>query len=635
MKRRTCLSLLTRTLKAACRLFTPPPRLTVSEWADAYRYLSPESSAEPGKWRTDRTPYLKGIMDAVSDSRNDTIVFMSSAQIGKSEALSNTLAYFIDQDPSPILFVQPTVDMAKAYSKDRLAPMIRDTPRLTGKVKDAKSRDSNNTLLTKGFPGGHITMVGANSPAGLASRPIRIVLCDEVDRYPVSAGTEGDPVKLAFKRSNTFWNRKRILVSTPTIKGASRIEMAFNDSDKRLFYVPCPHCQTMQVLRWQNVKWVDHRPETAYMVCVECTGEMNDADILKAVKQGEWRATGTGRVAGFHINELYSPWRSLSDIVADFLEAKKNVETLRVWVNTSLGEPFEETGEQQSAELLYDRREEYDKVPLTAAVLTAGVDVQDDRLEVEILATGKSGETWSMGYEVIYGDLTKPEPWAELDEVLSRTFEHASGKQLKISATCIDSGGHMTKQVYDYTKGKEKRMIYAIKGKSEPGRVTVSRITRNNAGKVPLVILGVDTLKDTLFARLNVREHGAGFQHFPAHYEETYFQQLTAEQRITKYKNGVPYRSWQKKSSRNEALDCRIYAMGAFELLRSIRKVNVDKMVDKILATLINTNTTIPAVSPPVSPVPVEEEEIYTPEAPHPKHKSKKARTGGFVNRWK
>ena len=213
----------------------PPKRLSVSEWADEYRYLSAEASAEPGKWRTDRAEYQRGMMDAFSDPKIHTVVVMSSAQIGKTELLNNIVGYFVDQDPSPMLMLQPTLEMGNTWSKDRLSPMIRDTRTLTDKISDSKARDSGNTILHKTFQGGHITIAGANSPASLASRPVRVVLADEVDRYPQSAGAEGDPLSLAFKRTTTFWNRKRMVVSTPTVKGVSRIEMAYEESDKRRY----------------------------------------------------------------------------------------------------------------------------------------------------------------------------------------------------------------------------------------------------------------------------------------------------------------------------------------------------------------------------------------------------------------
>lgn len=324
----------------------PPPRLTVSQWADAYRYLSPEASAEPGRWDTNRAAYQRGIMDAISDPRAETVVIMSSAQVGKTEIVNNLVGYHIHRDPAPILVIQPTTEMCEAWSKDRLAPMLRDSPELRGRVSEAKAKTSGNTLRQKKFPGGHLAIVGANSAAGLASRPIRILCCDEVDRYPASAGSEGDPVKLGTKRTATFWNRKVILVSTPTTAGVSRIEKAFLESDQRHFFVPCPHCGDAQRLRWPQVKWTDGDPLSARYHCIACGAGWTDAERWAAVRKGEWVAeapfTGT---AGFHLNELYSPWRCMAETVRDFLDAKSRPDMLKTWVNTALGETWQEQGD--------------------------------------------------------------------------------------------------------------------------------------------------------------------------------------------------------------------------------------------------------------------------------------------------
>ena len=376
-----------------------PPKLTISQWADLYRYLSPEASAEPGKYLTSRAEYQRGIMDAFSAPEVERIVVMSSAQVGKTEILNNIVGYFIDQDPSTILNLQPTLEMAQTWSKDRLAPMVRDNECLAKKVRSSKSKDSDNTILHKLFPGGHITMVGANSPAGLASRPIRIVLCDEVDRYPLSAGAEGDPVNLAIKRTTTYWNKKIGLFSTPTIKGISRIEKAFLESDQRYYFVPCPHCGVYQRLRWGQVKYSKDNVKEAFYECEHCGGHLSDSDRYRAIAKGYWEAqTEFKGVAGFHLNELYSPWRKISDIVKDFLEAKDKPDTLKTWVNTSLGETWEEAGEALDPDSLEARTEDYKKIPKGGVVLTAGVDTQDDRLEVEITAWGKGEESWLVDY---------------------------------------------------------------------------------------------------------------------------------------------------------------------------------------------------------------------------------------------
>src|SRR3990167_4939868 len=333
----------------------PPPTITVSEWADRFRMLSPEASSEPGQWHTARAPYQRALMDAAMSDDVHTVVIMSSSQIGKSEILLNTIGYLIDLDPCPILMVQPTLEMAEAFSKDGLEPMLRDTPTLRAKVKLGK-RDASNTIRHKGFPGGQITLAGSNSPAGLASRPIRVVAADEVDKWDVS--DEGDPLALAARRTATYWNAKHIVTSTPTIRGVSRIEAKYAESDQRRCFVPCPHCESMHVLEWQHVKWTGGDPETAHLVCPGCGATIDEAERARMLQTPEWRASAPFRgIAGFHLWEAYSPWRRLADIVADFLEAKKAPDTLQVFINTSLGETWEEQGEQAEGHVLLARRE--------------------------------------------------------------------------------------------------------------------------------------------------------------------------------------------------------------------------------------------------------------------------------------
>lgn len=548
-------------------VIAPPKRLSVSEWADEYRYLSPEASAEPGKWITARAEYQRGIMDAFSDPMIHTVVWMSSAQVGKTEVLNNIIGYFIDQDPSPMLMLQPTLEMGNTWSKDRLAPMVRDTRVLTDLI-DSKSRDSGNTILHKSFQGGHITIAGANSPASLASRPIRVVLSDEVDRYPASAGAEGDPLSLAFKRTTTFWNRKRMVVSTPTIKGISRIEMAYEESDKRKYYVPCPECDHEQNLKWSNVSWEQDDPSSARYSCEYCGSLWSDAKRWGAIKKGKWVSEHeTKGIAGFHLNEIYSPWVSLSDMVTNFLEAKKSKETLKTFVNTSLGETWEEEGLQLDDNELMNRREDYMEVPSGALVLVAGCDVQDDRIEIEVKGFGIGEESWSIDYKIIYGDPSKQNVWQDLDNALLQQYQNEDGYTMRIASACIDSGGHFTDAVYKFVKNKESRRIYAIKGSSTAGAPLVNRGTRSNKGNVKLFSVGTDTAKELIFARLKIEEFGHGYMHFAKHNDEEYFKQLTAEKLSTKFIRGFPSRVWTKTRPRNEALDLNVYALAALAIL--------------------------------------------------------------------
>ena len=440
------------------QIVAPPPILTVSQWADRYRKLSAESAAEPGQWNTDRAPYQREILDAVNDPACEEVVIMSSAQVGKTELILNTIGYYVDYDPAPILVVQPTLDMAQAFSKDRLAPMIRDTPALTDKVKDSKSRDSGNTILHKKFPGGHITMAGANSPASLASRPIRIVLMDETDRYPASAGGEGNPIKLAEKRTNTFWNRKKIKVSTPTIKGESQIEKEFLSGSQEEWCVPCPCCGRFQPYEWGRIHFSD-----ATMECSFCGEHISEMDWKQQTGKYIAKFPDRRRKRSFHLNELASPWKHWEEIIRDFQEANKelkengDINKMKTFINTSLGETWEERGKSADDDSLLSRRERYEaEIPDGVLLLTAGVDVQDDRFEVEITGWGRGYESWGIRYEKIFGDLEKDETWDRLEEYLDRELYFASGTSLLLACTCIDTGGHFTTQCYKWLKKMER-----------------------------------------------------------------------------------------------------------------------------------------------------------------------------------
>ena len=469
-----------------------------------------------------------------------------------------------------MLLIQPTLDMAETWSKDRLAPMIRDTPELYNLFGDPKSRNSNNTLLHKKFTGGHITMAGANSPASLASRPIRIVLLDEEDRYPHSAGTEGDPGSLAYKRTTTFWNRLLVTASTPTIEGESKIEARYQQSDQRKYYVPCPQCGAFQVLNWARIKFEKDAPETAYYECEHCKAKLKERDKIWMVARGEWRAEAElDGVAGFHISELYSPWVKWSEIVANFLKAKRLPETLKVWVNTSLGETWKEATEGIDPTGLLKRKENWCRIaPEGVMVITAGVDVQDDRLEAEIIGWGLGQESWSLQYHVIHGDPASDKVWNDLDKMLHQTIKTSDDRVLLVGAACVDTGGHHTQKVYEYCKAREHNRIFAIKGASQIGKPLVSKFSKSNKLLVKLFSIGTDTAKQMIYSRLKIHQPGSGYCHFPSDYPEEYFRQLTAERIQTKFVNGHPTRVWVlKKGKRNEALDCRVYGLAALHIL--------------------------------------------------------------------
>lgn len=562
----------------------PPPELTLSQWADRYRMLSAESSAEPGRWHTDKAPYQREIMDAIGDAHIRRVVIMCAAQLGKTELLLNILGYFMAYAPAPILVMQPTLDMGQTFSKDRLAPMIRDTPVLRGLV-DVKSRYAGNTILKKNFPGGHITIVGANSATGLASRPIKVLLADEVDRYPGSAGTEGDPLSLAQKRQTTFWDKKTVMVSTPVIKGHSRIETEYNQSTREEWNVPCPECGHYQPFVWANLIFDpdDLQKEIVYK-CERCGCVANEYRWKQQSQQGRFVAENPGaETRGFHLNTLASTFCGWKEIVQKFIVAKEqldqgNPEGMKVWVNTELGETWEERGEQVEDTELFNRREIYDAVvPEEVLVLTAGVDVQDDRFEVEIVGWGVGKESWGIRYQKIYGDMLKEQVWEDLDAFLQTVWCKKDGTALRIISCCIDSGGHHTDQVYRFTKERYERGVWAIKGKGGAEVPYIRNPTTNNRVKTPLFIIGVDAGKSLLYQRLRHNTKGPNYCHFPANeeagYDETYFKGLTSEKMVVRFRKGRSVTVWELKDSkykRNEPLDLRNYATAALEIANPV-----------------------------------------------------------------
>ena len=554
----------------------PPKPLTISSWAAEKRRLSREASAEPGRWNLDRAPYQRSIMDAISSPGLKRVVLMTSAQIGKTEMLLNTIGYYSEHDPSPIMVVNPTDAMAQAFSKDRLAPMIRDTECLKEIYGMAKSRDTANTILHKQFPGGHITMIGANAPTNLASRPIRILLLDEVDRYPASAGTEGDPVDLADKRTTTFWNRKVVLVSTPTEKGVSRIEKEYLKSSQEEWCVQCPYCGKYTPFKWDNLDFKD-----MMMKCDYCEEKLSEDEWKEQPGMFVAQNPSVTDIRGFHLNEMASPWKRWKDIKQAYLEAVKDKKEtgseykLKTWVNTSLGEPYEVMGAKADLKDLINRREKYTaELPKGVLLLTAAVDVQDDRLELEVCGWGAGYESWGITYEKLYGNLEKNFIWEELEAFLSKPFTFEDGQSLNIACTFIDTGGHFTTQSYKWLKSmqQKKKMIFGIKGMGSNGIPLLHKKSTNNQYNVPILILGVNAGKETVLERLYITEYGSGYCHFPENidrgYDQKYMKGLTSEQRVVKDVKGKPTVCWVKRpGARNEPFDLRNYNTAAVEFL--------------------------------------------------------------------
>lgn len=539
-------------------------------------------------------PYLREPMDAFSDPTVERIVVMKGAQLGATEALvNNVVGYFIDLDPSPILVVQPSDGEAQKFSKEKLAPMLRDTPALAKKVHESKSRDSDSTILSKSFRGGHLGITGAQSPLGLRSRTRRVALFDEVDGYPASAGSEGDPVMLGEKRTNTFWNRKIGLLSTPTIKGVSRIEKAFEDSDQRKFFIACPHCAHEQVLIWggkdkngkkldYGIKWEPGRPDTAHYVCESCLGRIEETDKAQLVRAGRWIPQNPGHsTRGYWMNSLISLFDGARwpKLVEEFLAVKHDPIRLRVFVNTVLAETWEDAGQEVDAHVLFDRAASYvAQVPAGVGVLCRGVDVQGDRLEVAVWGFGAGEETWPIETEIIIGDPSIPlsnpnSPWRILDEHIMRSYTHESGAEIKARITLVDSGGHHTAEVYEYGRKRRGNNVYASKGSSIAGHPIVKPVPHKHA-QLTLVHVGVFAAKETFLSRLaKITEEGPGYVHIPDWMDQEHFEQLTAEKLFSKLIGGRPKRVWLKKRDRNEQLDLFVLAYaGLHQLGPAVRK---------------------------------------------------------------
>ena len=568
----------------------PPKRMSLSEWADRYAYLSAESSAQEGRWRT--LPYQKGIMDAMTDPAIEQVVFMKSARVGYTKCLNNLIGYHIHQDPCPIMLVQPTDSDAEGYSKEEIAPMLRDTPVLAGLVSAVKSRDSNNTILNKSFPGGVLSLVGANSPRGFRRVSRRLVLFDEVDGYPPSAGPEGDQIKLGIKRTEYYWNRKIVAGSTPTIKDVSKIERMFLETDQRRFFVPCPHCGEKQFLVWgadkpYGVKWPAGRPLEAVYVCAHCGSTITHGQKYDMIDAGLWLPTAEAvrpGLAGFHIWAAYSfsPNATWGQLAQEWVEAQGDPELLKTFVNTALGETWEDNySAKLDADVLERRAEAYDLLTAPAGVLvaTAGVDVQDNRIEVQVVGWGDGEESWVLNYAVVYGDPSGFEVWAQVLDVINTPIRHASGAVMRAYCAVVDSGdGNRTNEVYAFARTHRARHILA--GKGMPGsRPPIGAPTKqdiNIRGQkikrgVALYGVGVDSVKSTLYGRLKRGEgSGAGAVHFPLGLPRAYYEQLTAEKQAVKFINGMPRRYWTKKDGdRNEALDTFVYAYAGLHYVYS------------------------------------------------------------------
>ena len=511
-------------------------------------------------------------MDCLSaNDPTERVVFMKGAQLGGTEAGLNWLGYVIHHAPGLMLMVQPTMDAVRRNTSTRVDPMIAACPALRERVVEPGKKEPGNSQFRKLFPGGQLVMVGAASGVGLRSTPARYLFLDEVDAYPADVSGEGDPVALAIQRTVTFRGRRKIvMVSTPTLKGFSRIEAAYEESDKRIFEVRCPDCGAYAPITWAQIQWPEGRRDRAHRVCPDC-GAVHEEHMKPALlASGRWRATasGDGKTAGFHLSSLYSPFETWAEIAIEHGQVHRDPARLQVWTNTKLAETWEDqAGEVIDAEPLMARREDWGGLlPERVAVLTAGVDVQSDRLELHVIGWGRDEEAWSIDYRVIFGDPFGPRVWADLDTALAATYPHARAvPDLTIRAVAVDTGGQHTKAAYEYCRTRLHRRIWAIKGRGGPGIPLWPHRPSRTKGKAPLFVIGVDAAKDALFARLRLTEPGPGVLHFPMERDAEFFRQLTAERVVTRFERGRPIRLWQprREGERNEALDTTVYAMAA------------------------------------------------------------------------
>lgn len=569
----------------------PPEDLTVSQWADKNRRLTSESSAEVGKWRTSRTPYMFDILDSFTDPLIEHIVVVAASQVGKSETINNMVGYCIDQDPGPILLIQPTIDDVKRYSEMRIAPMIRETRCLKRKVADPKSRDAANTKRQKSFPGGVLVMTGSNVAHDLSSMPIRYVFGDERDRWATSAGSEGDPWELAVARTRTFYNKKMVEVSTPTVKGASAIENSYNLGTMERWKTQCPHCGEYVEITFDNIRFeydtaengdkkIFHISEIFY-VCPECGG-ISDEHTMKS-QPAKWVATVPEarkhhKTRSFWLTAWVSPWATWESIILQFLQAGTDSAKLQVVYNTQFGELWEERGDMATEDDVMARREVYEaEVPDGVLLLTCGVDTQDDRLEYEVVGHRRYGETWGIKKGVILGRPDTEEVWERLDEVLSHKYKFKSGVSLQISLTFIDEGGHFTQEVRQHCLARQYDHVFAIKGANRPDIPYTAppkkqKIVVNGKviGQVWVYEIGVNAGKQKIVDNLRVQSPGANYCHFPLRddYGKQFFKQLMSEHLAYVPKLKHPWQ-WQKipGHERNEAFDIRNYNLAACEIL--------------------------------------------------------------------
>lgn len=558
---------------------------------------------------------MKEIMDAFNDPKVRVLAVVASSQVGKTESLLNMLGYMIDQDPGPALYTLPTKNFAEDFSKRRLTPMIRDTKPLQMKVADNKSRTTENTISKKVYPGGMISLIGSNSPSDLAGTPARYIFGDEIDRWTNSAGTEGDPWSLLEARTNTFYNAKMVAVSTPTIRGASKIADLFESGTREYWCVQCPHCNEFSFINFDTVRFEFHEiaagSKKQYIVdktgwaCPSCGCYTEEHEIKR--QPMKWVAESPDAIENgtrsFWINGFYSPWLEWKKIITKFLEARKDPEQLQTVFNTLFGQLWDVRGDIEDEDELASRAEEYGAdLPEGVLCLTMGVDTQDNRLEYEVVGYGMFEENWGIEKGIIDGNPSDPETWTKLDGIIDRVWYFKNGRGLKISLTFVDSGGHYTQEVYYNCAMRQNKRVFAIKGANRPDTPYTSppkKVEFNTAagktGKAWMYMIGVDSGKEHIMSGLKVREPGARMSHFPKDwgrgYDSLFYSGLLSEHMSYDSKTGKW--KWEKipGHERNEALDCRNYANAAMVVLHPNFDDLRRKLTENVQKTAQNAQT--------------------------------------------
>lgn len=674
------------------------------EWADQFRKLAKEAGSTSGKWRTSTVEVARGAMLAVTEPGVHKITAMVCTQLMKTALIENTFGYFAHLDPSPILITQPKEDAAEQFSKERITPLIRSTPALRGLFGSGKTRNADETLLFKAFPGGFLALAGAGSPDNLARRPIRIGLCDEIDKYPITR--EGNPLDLIEERHATFANWLNVRACSPTISGESLIEDSYLDGDQRQASVACPHCGHRQFLDFfRHVEWekeldekgavVEHHPRSAAIYCECCGTAWSEGERLRALATTQWHQTkpftccGKRHVpledyerawreptsgdnapdpvgivwswwetdrwavhraicsdcgrwavdnehASFTASKLFSPWPkdTPANIASKWIKAKDDPDKRVTFDNTQLGKPHvRSSAKDVAAEVLARRAENWaGDVPEGVGIVTAGLDTQDDRVEIEFVGWGHGEESWSIGYEVVPGDPATASFWDRVDQQLRGKFKRADGREFIVSAACIDSGGHHTQAVYAFAKARLGRNVWAVKGQSARNgdRTPVWPTTRpsaKNRTRFKPVIIGTNSAKDSIRNRLALDEPGPGYMHFESGRDLGWYVQLTAERLLTKVMSGRRYTVWDLPKGRaNEALDCRVYAYAALMGLMHLG-LKLNMVTDAVAAA--------PEAAPAQVPTKTEGSERSVGKSKPRQSRGFASRKGSWVNRRK